>query len=360
MPPAPATRDRWIESPAFDTLLFAAAPLTGLAFMLVVLSGGFFSRYSNLLFFAVGMAHYFTTFSFFLGDANLAHYKTRALAFFGGPALILLGVAALRFGPGLYVLLAIIYVWNAWHVLLQSCGILSLYRHKAGGPRDEKPWANAAVISVGFALLFWSVPEFEPLRSLEMRVAWWLPDALFAAAAFVALIAVGAYVFRIIKRTRAGQPMSFAELLALAAALLIFHPYAWVRNTENATAGMLIGHFVQYLALVWLLNRRKYADAVGSRRQNVLRALVRRPPLIAATLLSLTAAVYAFDRGMRVIGHEQIYFWLWNSLALSHFYLDGLIWSFKNPYVRTSMAPYLSGGRPPALTPAVAAAATTS
>src|SRR2546421_3430239 len=33
---------------------------------------------------------------------------------------------------------------------------------------------------------------------------------------------------------------------------------------------MLMGHFVQYLALVWLLNRRKYASSRGSAREQAL------------------------------------------------------------------------------------------
>lgn len=340
----PSTRDQWIESPLYDCVLFAAAPLTGLVFMLLIQSGRGF-RLVSLGFFLIGMMHYLTTFSFFLGDANLAHYKSRALAYFGGPAAILAVTAALRFGIGLNILLSVIFVWNAWHVSLQSCGILSLYRHKAGGPRDEKPFANAAVISVGFALLFWSLPRFDPLNSLALRAGRWVPQALFVASASVAVVAVIAYAARLVRRMRAGNRISVSEGLALGAALLLFHPYAWVSNSENATGGTLVGHFVQYLALVWLLNRRKYANADGSPRQNVLKALVRRPVLVAATLLSMSAAVFLFGMGMHALGSDQIYFWLWNSLALIHFYLDGLIWSFKNPFVRSSMGPYLSAPR---------------
>jgi hypothetical protein len=33
---------------------------------------------------------------------------------------------------------------------------------------------------------------------------------------------------------------------------------------------------------------------------------------------------------------------LWNALTLVHFYLDGLIWAFKQPFVRQSIGAYLT------------------
>src|SRR5207244_11856339 len=44
----------------------------------------------------IAIPHYVSSFSFYLGDENLAYYRTRRLAFFAGPVLILIGVMALR------------------------------------------------------------------------------------------------------------------------------------------------------------------------------------------------------------------------------------------------------------------------
>src|SRR5260370_27542006 len=48
-----------------------------------------------------------------------------------------------------------------------------------------------------------------------------------------------------------------------------------VRDSDLATFGMLMGHFVQYLGIVWLLNRRKYFAAEGSGRQRLLSSISR-------------------------------------------------------------------------------------
>ncbi len=334
---------QWIESPFYDLAFFAAAPLIGLVFLLL-LYGHRGSRFLLFGFFIVGMAHYVSTFSFYLPDENLKHYKSRAFAFFAGPLLILGIVAALRFGAGLNLLLSTIFLWNAWHVSLQSCGILSIYRHRSGAAASEKALANAAVISMGAMFLALSIDRFDPLGRPLAAVWKGLPLTLVAIATLCAAVAVPRCILQMRRRARDGKPPTIAEGIFLFASLMLFHPYAWVQNAELATAGMLIGHFVQYIALVWLLHRRKFAQASGSRHQHVLTALTRSPLLLAAALLTVSVGLFIFDRWMNHAGAVEIYAWLWNALVLTHFYLDGFIWSFKNPFVRQTMGPYLSAG----------------
>ena len=35
------------------------------------------------------------------------------------------------------------------------------------------------------------------------------------------------------------------------------------------------------------------------------------------------------------------YIIVWNSLVLIHFYVDGLVWAFRNSFVRQTVGPYL-------------------
>jgi hypothetical protein len=105
---------------------------------------------------------------------------------------------------------------------------------------------------------------------------------------------------------------------------------------------MLSGHFVQYLGLIWLLNRRKYAETRGSLMQNALANASRSSIIACGVLLAGAIAWYFADRAATRFGVRQVYFWAWNALVLMHFYLDGLIWSFKNPFVRRTIGPYLS------------------
>ena len=338
-PPA----SRWIASPAFDTMVFASAPLLGFVFLAMMLKG-VAAVPAGLAFFALGMAHYFSTFTFFLGDENLAYSRTRPLAYFAGPVVILGAVATLRFGAGLNVLLTAIFLWNAWHVTLQSCGIASVYRHRAGGDPAEKRPVNFALISLNGALVAYTIPRFPPLDTL-LRAAWeQLPLVLMWTAAACAAAGFAYLAVDVVRRIRVGRRFSMAETVFLVSSFLLFHPYAWVENSEIATAGMLIGHFVQYLGLIWLLNRRKYAHARGSLLQNALSIASRRPVIAGAFLLAAAVAWFLADRVASRFGARQIYFWAWNALVLMHFYLDGLIWSFKNPFVRSTIGPYLSRG----------------
>jgi hypothetical protein len=105
---------------------------------------------------------------------------------------------------------------------------------------------------------------------------------------------------------------------------------------------MLIGHFLQYLGIVWLLNRRKYSTLEGSSRQKLLSSISTHTPLLLLTLISAGSVFFVAEASSRWLGIPVSYIILWNSLALVHFYLDGLVWAFKDPFVRKSVGPYLT------------------
>ncbi|MGB7848166.1 MAG: hypothetical protein WBL63_21325, partial [Candidatus Acidiferrum sp.] len=138
------------------------------------------------------------------------------------------------------------------------------------------------------------------------------------------------------------KPMRTPELTFVLSSLLLFHPYLWVRDLNLATAGMLMGHYLQYLGIVWLLNRRKYSTPEGSGRQRMLSSISTRTPLLLLALVSVGLVFFVADRGSSWLGIRMSYVILWNSLALVHFYLDGLIWAFKDPFVRQSIGPFLT------------------
>jgi hypothetical protein len=340
---APVARPRttpWIESAPFDVISFTAAPLIGLLFLLAA-TNGLGTRWLGITFFLVGTMHYFSTFTFFMGDENLSYSRMRPLAYFAVPVVIVIAVATLRFGAGLNVLLTAIFLWNAWHVSLQSCGIASVYRHRAGGHPSEKRAVNLAILGVNGALIAYAIPRFDPLNGF-LRAIWpQLPRVLFFVVVTLAFVAGLYFAIDVLRRMRAGRRYGGAETVFLISSFLLFHPYAWIQSSELATTGMLLGHFVQYLALIWLLNWRKYATLSGSLAQNALAFASRKPLLGALGLLVMAVGWYELDRVTQHFHSRQVFFWAWNSLVLMHFYLDGLIWSFKNPFVRKTIGPYL-------------------
>ena len=336
---APGQNKRgWIESPLFDLSLFTLSPLAGLFVILPVLASPKGLHVFIAATYLIAIPHYVSSFSFYLGDENLAYYRTRRLAFFAGPVLILIGVMALRLTKLDAAVQSSLYVWNVFHVSMQSAGILALYRRLHGGSLSESRFARASLIGVNGSLAFLHIDHFPPLYQnlLRMHFPVWAIPATFLSVAVVGLI------FYLAKLRRRAKPIRAPELAFLVSSLLLFHPYLWVRDLDLATFGMLMGHFLQYLGIVWLLNRRKYSNLEGSGHQRVLSSISTNTPLLLLALVSVGLVFFIAQKSSALLGVPMSYVILWNSLALVHFYLDGLVWAFKNPFVRKSIGPYLT------------------
>jgi len=177
------------------------------------------------------------------------------------------------------------------------------------------------------------------LYALLVRVDPSAPVVLRYTCLVTALIAGSFYAYHLHRRPR---PLRTPERVFLISSLLLFHPYLWVTNYLLATIAMLTGHFIQYLGIVWLLNRRKYGEqTAGSGAQQWLVRLSSRPRLLFVSLLLLGAFFLSIDWGSRIVGLYLSYVIVWNSLVLIHFYIDGLVWAFKDSFVRKTVGPYL-------------------
>jgi uncharacterized Tic20 family protein len=328
----------WIQSPLFDLSLFTLSPLAGLFVILPALVSPKGWHVFIAATYLIAIPHYVSSFSFYLGDENLAYYRTRRLAFFVGPVLILISVMALRLTKIDAAVQSALYVWNVFHVSMQSSGILSLYRRLNGGLFSESRFARASILGVNGSLAFLHIDRFPPIYQNLLRIHFpvWTISAAFLIVAFVGL------VFYLNSLRRRSKRIRVPELTFLVSSLLLFHPYLWVRDLNLATFGMLIGHFLQYLGIVWLLNRRKYPAVEGSGRQRLLSSISTKTPLLLLTLVFVGLVFYLAEKSSNRLGVPISYVILWNSLALVHFYLDGLVWAFKDPFVRKSIGPYLT------------------
>ena len=328
----------WIQSAKFDLSLFTLSPLAGLFVILPTLASpkGIYVWLAAT--YLVAIPHYVSSFSFYLGDDNLAYYRTRRLAFVGGPILILLAVMALRISRIDAAVQAALYTWNVYHVSMQSSGILSIYRRLAGGSPSEGRFARAALIGINGFLAFLHIDRFPPIYENLMKVHFpvWLIRPAFLS------FAIGGLVLYLNSLRHRGNPVRTPELTFIISSFLLFHPYLWVADLNVATFGMLIGHFLQYLGIVWLLNRRKYSTLVGSGHQRLLSTISTSTPLLLLTLVAVGLVFFLARESSSWLHVPVSYVILWNSLALVHFYLDGLVWAFKDPFVRKSVGPYLT------------------
>ncbi len=328
----------WIQAPAYDLALFVLSPLMGTVAVLWALNlpGG--SAVVAATTFLLAIPHYMSSFSFFFGDENRRYYRRHAALFYGGPVVIAAGVFALR-GSGAHTpVLVTMFLWNIYHVSQQSHGILSIYRRLNNGPPAERSVARVAIVSVNATMALWHAERFTPLYGVLKSVDPLLPWALPAIALPVAAASLGVLAYRLVRRSNG---ISLPEGAFLATSLLLFHPYLWVEDAGLATLGMLIGHFIQYLAIVWLLNHRKYVSAPGSVAQRALARMSANPVTVVATVVGVGAIVLLGERATVWLGAPMVYVVAWNALSLIHFYIDGLVWAFRNPFVRQSVGPYL-------------------
>lgn len=340
MMPVPASAENrgWIQSPRYDLALLALSPLLGIAVCgiawavpAVVLSG------ASL--FLLGMPHYLSTYTFYMDDSNLSYYRTRKVAFFLGPVLVV-GFLTLALALHFYFLVAVVVdTWNVFHVSRQSNGILSVYRHLGGGNNElERMPANLALLSVSgglYAVHIAKQPSFAfYFHYLHFDVASYLGPVLLGVGG-------GALVVLLVRMRRRQTPVSRSELVFLGASLALFAPYVILDARSTATSAMLSGHYVQYMGLLWLLHHRKYKTVEGSAVQRALAEIARRPYRIVIFLLALVAAASLVDRTVHHFNAVGFHSWILNVVVLLHFYLDGVFWAFKRPFVRQSIAPYL-------------------
>jgi hypothetical protein len=333
---AQSVSDGWIESPAFDLTYFILSPLAGLALLLVSPLDG-----NSLLALAaatlIGGPHYLATYTFYFWDDTAAYQRRRWVAYFVVPILIVLAVGIVAWFRIPVVVIVVIYFWNAYHVARQSCGIQSIYRHRAGAfDARLKTITNAAVISTNLAMALAHLDWYPALHEFLARISPYLPHLLSYGTIAAAVFSLTRLAISMSQRQWQGPPFSAAELAFLATSLLLFHPYLWVRDVNLATLGMLLGHFIQYLGIVWLLNRRKLADGTGSLGQRAVSRLWRDPWLLIPALVAGGTLFMVLQINLMAVTI---------ALVLLHFYLDGLFWAFKQPEIRRAISPYLMAGR---------------
>jgi hypothetical protein len=333
--PARAASSGWIASPAFDLSFFILSPLAGLALVLAPEGQG-----TTLLALAaatlIGGPHYLATYSFYFWDDTASYQRRRWIAYFVVPILIVLAVGVIAWFQIPVIIVVLIYFWNAYHVARQSCGIQSIYRHRAGAfdPR-LKTITNTAIISTSLAMAVAHLDWYPQLHTFLSKPSPYLPDVLSYGALVFAIVSLSRLAVSMLQRHRHGPAFSAAELAFLVTSLLLFHPYLWVRDSNLATLGMLLGHFIQYLGIVWLLNIRKLSDGTGSTGQRAISRLWRDPWVLIPAFLTGGALFMVLQINLMAATI---------ALVLLHFYLDGLFWAFKQPEVRRAIAPYLMAG----------------
>jgi hypothetical protein len=326
---------RWIESSRFDLSFFILSPLVGVAFLLAYPTGG------SLLAIAaatlIGGPHYLASFSFFFWDETTGYHRHRWVIHYLIPVMIVVFVGLVAVFEVPAIIVFVIYFWNAYHVSRQSCGILSIYRHRAGVfDLRHKSVANAAIICTNMCMALSHTEWYPALHRILSIPSPSLPALLWQASAVAAGVSLIALSISVYGRYRNGTGPGAVELSFLFTSLTLFHPYLWVEDSNTATLGMLLGHFIQYLGIVWLVNSRKFAAQTGAEAQRLLSRMWRDPRILLLVFLAAGGLFMLLQIQAAAVAI---------TLVLLHFYLDGVFWAFRRPEVRKALGPFLTGWR---------------
>lgn len=312
-PPAPRG---WLVGPWFDALVIANVvwPL----FALIALADGFGGR-SGLQFWQV---YYITTphrwVTLLLVFADRDRFRQRRLAFVAVAACILIACLGVRLTTGaLTCLLAIDYVWNAWHFAAQHHGIYRIYGRLA----ESAPTAGAGAIIEKWVMrgfLLYVILRVASATGSDAVVEEFLRPCDWLAALAPAWLILRAFSA---PSTRGGGRIVYllSVVVLYLSLLAAVHERRPRLVLALATASALF-HAIEYLSLVsWSIHQR---HAAAGERMGLLGYLAPRWGItLAVFILVLGAGGWMMDR-------ELVETWLFINVVVAflHYAYDGMIW----------------------------------
>ena len=348
----------YVHSPLFDWTFFLAPFWASLLYLGLITA---FPAHVALIFvlsyIVLAETHFASTWTIYLDPDNRREYRARQSVYYWVPLGIMAGCVLLAWAVSLKVTLLFGALVSGVHVTRQSTGIVALYRAKARQLEPaHKRWENLTLylasgtfLAIGFRRFYVGPSSSFGVLSQAFHPLIPLLDAGIAALALGALFSVGRVVLLEARRVQENKELSASKLVALGYSVFLYSPYLFATRMEDAVAIGVGIHYVQYLGIVWLLNKNKYTvgTVAGPRPTLDRRVLgwlsqklwVRWPYLLfyAAVMAYLRQGGFRWD----TLAPAS---WLYSipiGLQVVHYHLDAFIWRFSNPYIRANVLPYL-------------------
>lgn len=304
----------WLVGPRFDLLFIAniAWPLL----LLLQLGDGFSGR-EGLRFWQL---YYITTphrwITLLIVFSDRGRFRERRVAFLALAACAIVLCLGVRLTTGaLTCLLAIDYIWNAWHFASQHHGIYRIYSRRAG-----------PLPTSGQTLEKWSMRGFLLYVILRVASATWSDatwEPIFATADWFALLVPIGLVVRDVSLPRgnsAGRTTYLISVCCIYVSLLwAVHERSFGLLLALSTASALF-HAIEYLALVsWSVRQH---HTTQSNEMGVLSYFVPRWGTALALFMVILGA------GGWLADQRYVEAWLTINVivAFLHYAYDGLIW----------------------------------
>jgi hypothetical protein len=237
-----------------------------------------------------------------------------------------------------------IFYWATWHFVAQSWGVMRIYQRKHGAAeRTEARLEKALIFLPAFfcALhrLYTGPWTLFGIEVIHLRPTAWLVNGF--GALIVALAAV--YLLVWLAGSKERPAYEWLRPAYLAFNFLGFAmPFLVIRDGNSAFGAAALWHAVQYIAVVWLYNDRRYRGGVDVQARLVSWVAQRGRALAYMGLIAACAAVvYLFAFGVSFFVHrrfEDIALTFWTGFTLGHYYLDGVIWKSRRYDLRTLTA----------------------
>ena len=320
----------WLRGPAFDLALIVGV------FVLALGLGGaaaigpeLFTTIILLDIWLLAYPHVASTYTRIAFDGASARRHWFLLA--GLPPLVLAGTAGVVWFGGVIALNSLYFYWQSWHYTRQSYGIARAYqRGGASGPAPRDRLTDLLIFAFPLWGLLHRAHQRPPIFYADPLWSPPVPRAAVLAAGALALVALLAWLLRLVRDARAGAPRRGHALFVLSHLAITALSYLRI---ADITAGWLfinIWHNAQYLLFVWAMNARRFSGGVDPARGFLSRMCQRDRWLrYAAICLGLsTAFFFTFERLTAQVTWAVLPFALvcYQAFNFNHYVIDAVIW----------------------------------
>lgn len=233
-------------------------------------------------------------------------------------------------GLGPVYLRTVIFYYAFWHFTAQAGGILRIYQRKHGVVDTfiaplEKTVLFMACFFMGAHRIYTGPWDLFGVQLFHPYPKAWMVNAFGAVTLAVALFYVAVLV-----RTR--QVWTRPALIAMTV-FGFYMPFVVIKDGTSAFAAAALWHAVQYIGIVWHYNRTRYEGKRDPAAKVISWASQPGRTLQYCLVLGLCAAgSYAVIGALALAFHwdfTKTALGMWTSMTLGHYYLDGVIWKFK-------------------------------
>ena len=335
--PSPWILDRWR-----DLLLFVGTPI-----LLIPIFTAAQARWSAQdIFLFVGafgaMGHHLPGMIRAYGDRAL--FDRFKIRFIVAP-LAILAVCVWSSLHNIQAVQLVAMAWGIWHGMMQTYGFCRIYDAKASARAAARARVDLALCFAWFS----GAVMLSPVRFRSLLELYYesggpvLASGAIAALRWGIVVALAlvtvVFIWRQWSDWRAARGASPVKIILLVSSIAFW----WYCN--NGVQNILVGialfevfHDVQYLAIVWIYNRKRVErdKTIGG----FMRFVFRRSGSLIGVYVGLVLAYGAIGLTQSAITIEWIrqgLIGIVTASALLHFYYDGFIWKVREPQTRTAL-----------------------